>query len=101
MTPAPQFSSHQNPDGEVVLAVTGEIDMSNSAVLDSAVESALGASPAGHRLVVDLSEVEYLDSAGLTVLFNHADRVRLIASTLLRSVLTLSGLTELTTVEIV
>ncbi|HEV2639317.1 MAG TPA: hypothetical protein VGX23_29540 [Actinocrinis sp.] len=51
--------------------------------------------------MVDLTAVEYLDSAGLTVLFNHAGRVRLISSALLRSVLTLSGLTELTTVEIV
>lgn len=115
MTPAPQFSNHQDPDGRRVLTVTGEIDMSNSRALDAAIVAASGGSgvgadgcggsegegEGGGRLVVDLTAVEYLDSAGLSVLFNHAARIGLVATPLLRSVLTLSGLTELTTVDIV
>ena len=50
-------------------------------------------------LTVDLSAVEYLDSAAINALFTHADRINLVASALLMPVLTISGLTELVTIE--
>lgn len=50
-------------------------------------------------LVLDLTDVEYLDSAGLSVLFAHADRLELIATPLLAPVLRVSGLSDLTTVH--
>ncbi|GGL06065.1 anti-anti-sigma factor [Sphaerisporangium melleum] len=85
----------ERPDGTPVLVVTGEIDMSNAGVLDDALSR-----PAGEAsLLVDLSAVDYLDSAGLTVLFSHASRIRLVANSLLAPVLTISGLDEVTTVE--
>ncbi|MFH9552993.1 STAS domain-containing protein [Streptomyces sp. NPDC017435] len=80
-------------DGSTLLTVAGEIDMSNSASLADAIEGA----PA--PLVVDLTDVEYLDSAGINVLFAHAERIELIAPPLLRPVLTVSGLTRLVTVR--
>jgi ABC-type transporter Mla MlaB component len=48
---------------------------------------------------VDLTEVEYLDSAGLSVLFAHAERLELIAPPLLEPVLTVSGLADLVSVR--
>ncbi|MDR6979112.1 anti-anti-sigma factor [Streptomyces sp. 3330] len=80
-------------DGGVLLTAAGEIDMSNSGTLAAAIDGVPG------PVVVDLTEVEYLDSAGLNVLFAHADRIELIAGPLLERVLTVSGLTRLVTVR--
>jgi len=55
--------------------------------------------PGRGRLVVDLTAVQYLDSAGLTVLFAHLSRIQLIASPLLAPVLTISGLADITSVR--
>ncbi|MGW0120827.1 STAS domain-containing protein [Streptomyces sp. NPDC003327] len=80
-------------DGTRVLSAVGEIDMSNADALAAALDALPG------RLVVDLTKVEYLDSAALSVLFAHAHRVDLVAPPLLTPVLTISGLAELTTVH--
>ncbi|MFF9144883.1 STAS domain-containing protein [Streptomyces sp. NPDC055051] len=80
-------------DGTPVLRAVGEIDMSNADALASALDDLPG------PLVVDLTEVEYLDSAALSVLFTHSHRVELVAPPLLTPVLTISGLAELTTVH--
>ena len=53
-------------DTAVVLHVHGEVDLSTSSELEQAVATALAAEPSA--LVVDLSEVSFLDSAGLGVL---------------------------------
>ncbi|MFI9470361.1 STAS domain-containing protein [Streptomyces sp. NPDC052492] len=79
----------RSPDGTVRLAVSGEIDMSNAGHLAEALDG--GAGP----LVLDLTEVEYLDSAGLSVLFAHAERLELVVPPLLEPVLTVSGLAGL------
>lgn len=84
-------------DGRPVLAVTGEIDMSNAGTLEAALNRAVGA--AGPSLIVDLSAVDYIDSAGLTVLFAHATRIELVAGPVIAPVLSISGLAELTTVH--
>jgi anti-anti-sigma factor len=81
------------PDGATLLTVVGEIDMSNTDALAAAIETVDG------PLVIDLTAVEYLDSAGLSVLFTHTDRIELIATPLLAPVLTISGLADLTTVH--
>ncbi|MFC4062182.1 STAS domain-containing protein [Planomonospora corallina] len=95
MTTPLTLVASERPDGTPVLAVTGEIDMSNAGTLDAALTRSAGGGP----LVVDLSAVDYLDSAGLTVLFAHASRIRLVASPLLAPVLEISGLGEVTAVE--
>ncbi|TQS23112.1 STAS domain-containing protein [Microbispora sp. KK1-11] len=81
------------PDGAVLLTAAGEIDMSNTDTLSAALESTPG------PVVLDLTSVEYLDSAGLSVLFAHADHITLIANPLLTPVLTISGLADLATVH--
>ncbi|GFG62621.1 anti-sigma factor antagonist [Mycobacterium kubicae] len=53
-------------DGAAVLAVSGEVDMLSAPQLAEAISSALAAKPAA--LIVDLSKVEFLASAGMTVL---------------------------------
>ncbi|OQR64521.1 anti-anti-sigma factor [Streptomyces maremycinicus] len=92
--PTPLTLTHgSSPDGGTLLTVVGEIDMSNSGALADAIDGVPG------PVVVDLTEVEYLDSAGLNVLFAHTDRIELITGPLLERVLTVSGLTGLVTVR--
>ncbi|SFK86433.1 STAS domain-containing protein [Streptomyces pini] len=96
MTTPLTLTDQRRPDGTPVLVAEGEIDMSNVGEFRAAVDRAAG----GGRLVVDLTAVDYLDSAGLAALFAHADRLELIAPPLLDPVLTVSGLADLATVHI-
>jgi anti-anti-sigma factor len=60
--------------GEVpVLHVSGEIDMANAPVIEGTVETEV--SNAAHGLVLDLSEVTYLDSAGVRLLYHLESRL--------------------------
>jgi anti-sigma B factor antagonist len=93
MTTALTLTSSRGPDGTAVLKAVGEIDMSNTDAFAAALDDIPG------RLLVDLTECEYLDSAGLTVLFAHADRIELVAGPLLTPVMTFSGLAALTTIH--
>lgn len=93
MTTPLAFTAGRRPDGIAQLAVAGEIDMSNCGRLGEALETTSG------PLVLDLTAVGYIDSAGLNVLFAHADRLEVIAPAQLTTVLTVSGLAELATVR--
>ncbi|MGW0331727.1 STAS domain-containing protein [Streptomyces sp. NPDC003011] len=93
MTTPLTLTPGRRPDGTALLTAVGEIDMTNTEALAEALDSTHG------RVVLDLTGVEYLDSAGLNVLFFRADRVELVATPLLAPVLTISGLTDLTTVH--
>ncbi|HTX94852.1 MAG TPA: STAS domain-containing protein [Mycobacterium sp.] len=53
-------------DQAVVLTVSGEVDMLSSPHLAEAIQTALAAKPAA--LIVDLAKVDFLASAGMTVL---------------------------------
>ena len=87
-------------DGKLVLIAAGEIDLSNIDAFNEALSSAtteLGSG--GETLTVDLSAVEYLDSAAVNALFACADHIDLVAHPLLMSIFTISGLAELVTIE--
>ena len=73
MSPLAQTSS-EDRNGVRLVRVSGEIDLSNAHEVLDAITSAVpdGASP----LVVDLSATEYLDSAGIAMLFRLAQRMR-------------------------
>jgi anti-anti-sigma factor len=86
------------PDGAIALTAVGEIDMSNAAAFATGLAEALDRAGGG-SLVVDLTRVEYIDSAGLAALFAHVDRIRLRAGPLLAPLLTIAGLADLMTVE--
>jgi anti-anti-sigma factor len=91
------LSTHRSPTGEPVLAAVGEIDLSNADDFNAALGAAISL---GRRVTVDLTDVEYLDSAALACLFAHVDNIQITANPLLDSVLRISGLADLTTVTI-
>ncbi|MEU2056464.1 STAS domain-containing protein [Streptomyces bungoensis] len=93
MTTPLTLTPGRRPDGTARLTVGGEIDMSNAGSLADALDGGSG------PLLLDLTAVEYLDSAGLSVLFAHADRLEIIATPLLAPVLTVSGLAQLAIVR--
>ena len=99
MTPL-TLRTERGSDGTPRVIATGEIDLSN---IDAFTE-ALATASAGTRrpIIVDLSAVKYLDSAGINALFSHADevdRLHLIVHPFLTRVLTISGLSEVAIVE--
>lgn len=93
-----ELSTRPGADGIPVVTVAGEIDMSNADRLRDALGLA-AATADGGSFVVDLTGVEYLDSAGVHGLFEHASRIRLIAGPLLEPVLTVSGLSGIASVS--
>ena len=87
-------------DGKLVLIAVGEIDLSNVDAFNQALTTATTeAASGGGTLTVDLSAVQYLDSAAINALFARARRIHIIAHPVLIRVFTISGLTELVTVE--
>jgi anti-anti-sigma factor len=83
-----------------MLVAVGEIDLSNIEEFEQALATATTeAASGGGTLLVDLSAVEYLDSAAINALVSHADHIHVIAHPLLIPVFRISGLTELATVE--
>ncbi|OBA64317.1 anti-anti-sigma factor [Mycobacterium sp. 1100029.7] len=87
-------------EGNTVLIAVGEIDLSNIDAFDQALGTATAqAVNGGETLTVDLSGVEYLDSAAINALFSRADHIRVIAHRLLMTSLSVSGLAELVSVE--
>ena len=93
-----ELSTRPGADGIPVVTVAGEIDMSNADRFRDALGLA-AANADGGPFVVDLTGVEYLDSAGVHALFEHAARIRLVAGPLLEPVLTVSGLADIISVD--
>ena len=60
-------------DGVPIARVTGELDLSSAPETGEAIEAALPAS--AHALVVDFSELGFMDSSGVSVLFRMARRL--------------------------
>ncbi len=61
------FVRIENPsDGVSVLVPTSDIDMSRSPELRSSIKNEL--KPGMNRMIIDLSEVQYMDSSGLATL---------------------------------
>lgn len=85
--------------GNFVLLAAGEIDMSNIDAFSRALASAATEAGDDGALLVDLSAVEYLDSAAINILAAHADTIKLVAHPILMPVLRVSGLAELITIE--
>jgi anti-sigma B factor antagonist len=88
-------------DGAPVIAVAGELDISNADALDSAVAAAVAPGPA--RLTFDLKDLRFMDSAGIAVLIRAAEgvgEVHLLApAPSVRRVIEITGLTQLFTIE--
>jgi anti-anti-sigma factor len=94
------LSTDRGADGTPRVTAAGEIDISNIRVFTEALTSASDGSR--RPITVDMSAVKYLDSAGINALFKHADeidRLHLIVHPFLMRVLTISGLSEIATVQ--
>jgi anti-sigma B factor antagonist len=99
-----ELSTRHDGDGTLVVSAVGEIDMSNvdqfrAALREAAAALGEAAGASGDRFVVDLTGVDYLDSAGIHALYTVVPRVRLVASPLLSPVLDISGLLGITSVR--
>jgi anti-anti-sigma factor len=87
-------------DGQLLLIAAGEIDLSNIDTFEQALTTTITESTSSEMLTVDLAAVEYVDSAAINVLCANAESIHtLIAHPLLMNILTISGLTELVTIE--
>lgn len=89
-----RLRTDRRQDGVLVLVAAGELDLSNINTFSDAIAHAITAGVDGSPLHVDLSEVEYLDSGAINVLFDHVDSIELVVNPVLLPVLKVSGLTE-------
>ena len=60
-------------EGVKVASISGEVDIANASTLEA--EIADGVSNAAHGLVIDLTDTEYFDSAGIRMLFELRKRL--------------------------
>jgi len=88
-------------DGAPVVVLVGELDISNAATLEQTVASITADRP--RRLIFDLSELSFMDSAGIAVLIGAASKVQEIAlrnpSAVVRRVVELTGLATVLPIE--
>jgi stage II sporulation protein AA (anti-sigma F factor antagonist) len=99
VTDRPMRIERSQVSGAIVLTVDGELDILSSPML----RAALDEFGAGDHVVIDCSEVEFMDSTGLNLIVVHAKRLLEIggslrlrnASPAVRHVLELSGLIRL------
>ena len=104
---APDLVAVTHPSADVVhIALSGEIDMANAQSVQDAIFAALG-----NRLThvtVDLSALDYIDSAGMRLLFTLAARLKTLQINLeliappdspARQVVAISGLESITSVR--
>lgn len=85
------LTTDRRGDGTPVLIATGELDMSNVETLTQALRNVTGESD---KVTVDLSAVQYLDSAAINALFSFVEQIDIVAGPLLMPVLNVSGLTQ-------
>jgi anti-anti-sigma factor len=94
----PEQLQLERRDGTPIARLTGEVDLSNAAIIKRSIAETV--SNRDLALVLDLSEVTYLDSAGISMLFDlsrrlgqHLQRLILVlpAQSLLHRSLRVSG----------
>lgn len=71
----------QNGSDQVLVSVQGEVDLATAPELEAVLEQALQG--AAKQLVVDLREVGFLDSSGLSLLVRQDRRARRISRRLI------------------
>lgn len=97
----------RDPDGTPVIALAGQLDLATAPDAEHAFATLAGAEEPAHRetndVVVDVSDLTFMDSTGLTVLLRAASRgyaVRLRRPTRsIRRLLAVTGLTTTLPVE--
>jgi anti-sigma B factor antagonist len=61
-----RIDSHQQADGTMVLGVCGELDLASACTMENALSRAAGAG--AKVIVLDLADLEFVDSSGISVL---------------------------------
>jgi anti-sigma B factor antagonist len=69
----PPVRAVESLDGAVVVRLGGELDLYNAEEVRTALAAAIDGSP--HRIVVDMSEVEFVDSTALGVLIEARSKL--------------------------
>jgi anti-anti-sigma factor len=100
MTTPLNLDTTRSEEGTIVLRADGEIDQSNIDRFKQALTAAAETASSGELITVDLSAVEYLDSAAINVLFANADHIRLVVHPLVMRILNVSGVSEVASVEV-
>jgi anti-anti-sigma factor len=72
MTAAKVECSAQN--GSMYISLSGEIDLANAAVVEDEIRSAVSDRPSA--VSVDLTDLSYMDSAGIRILYGLASRLQ-------------------------
>jgi anti-sigma B factor antagonist len=87
--------------GDVIVSLSGELDSSNAASLEAALASVTAAQPG--RVVFDLGELRFVDSAGIAVLVGVTGKVEEVElrhpSPIVRRVVEITGLAQLLGME--
>ena len=87
--------------GAPIVAVSGELDISNAATLEATVAAVAAERP--ERLSFDLSGLRYMDSAGIAVLLGAATKLKEVhvrdPSPAVRRVIEITGLTDVLSIE--
>ncbi|MGZ4677638.1 MAG: STAS domain-containing protein [Acidimicrobiia bacterium] len=82
--------------GTAVVAISGEIDLSNAAATEASIRAGLPGD--ARRIVFDLGELRFMDSSGLAVLLRLAGGVEAVAirnaSGAIVRIIEVTGLTE-------
>jgi len=96
-----ELSIETVPGTTPVLRLSGELDSSNVGRLEATVASVLTAPP--ERVVFEMSELRFMDSAGISVLVRLAAKVESVEirdpSPIVRRVIEVTGLTGVLQVE--
>ena len=90
-----------DPDGVLVVTLTGEIDISNVDSLRDGIEPALAQRP--ERVVFDVAGLDFLDSSGIAMLLGAAARTSSVQlrnpSPIVRRIIEVTGLAGVLHVE--
>ena len=90
------FESAIGTDGSATLRIRGEVDLANVTSLRTAVEELLTQNPS--RLIFELAELSFVDSSGLALLVEAAERSDDVEvrnpSALVRRIIEGTGLTQ-------
>jgi anti-anti-sigma factor len=95
------ISTRSDPTGVPIVAVSGDLDLSNAAALETIVAVKVAERP--EQLIFDLSDLRFMDSAGIAVLLGAAAKVNAVhlrnPSPAVRRVVELTGLSDVLSIE--
>jgi len=95
-----QIDAHVDPSGTQIVTLGGELDSSNASSLAAAVAPITAQQP--QRLIFDLADLSFMDSAGIAVLINTTTKTSVSLrnpSPIIRRVLEASGLADVLPIE--